>query len=762
MGTSRFIMFKKTNFDFFLGFMHGFLCRNMCPVVDSFWVFLSKLFAHVFGSIICYFFRFLEEKQSTDHVDEGDREAEDSSMVVNTSKYEFLSSINGITGFIEEPKTGSYTVHELYMDSNNTGNFNGRILDSGDSAYGDIGKIEVEDDDVVEEKAENSIESFRVEKVLEKEPKLMETNSVFENKTEESVLRFSFATGFEKQIKQEDEPEQRIETEGVVDKEEEDFVENFVVERLLEKPKQGIETENELEEKAEESVENSNFEKFLEKTKQGIETEDDFEEKEENSVENFNFEKFLEKPKQGIETENDFEEKAGDSVKNYIIEEGKDHVEDKFWDFFDGAVIDKYLEKREQEKEESNKDGEIFSPKNKIDVESTSQEVLDNGMDSTPESHLLVDGLRVENIEQEIISGPFNDSDDEFIELDLGSEDLSMEEAKVSIEKNREEEEEEEEEEDDDDDDDDSEFGSEDEDDDLIEQLKMEMKMARTGGLPTILEDSESPKVVQQLGPLQIDEKYDHKDHVIEIQKVYKSYSDKMKKLDILNSQTMHAIGLLQLKDTVRPSTSGKSSAPEMKSLLSHKVWLFKQRKLEDDPAMKLIRDLYKDFETVYVGQVCLSWEILHWQFGKVKKLLECDGQGLRQYNQVAGEFQHFQVIVQRFVEDEPFQARPRVENYVKNRRALRQLLQVPVIKDDCSKYKNGAGDEEVAVSSEMLTYIIEESMHVFWEFLRADKDEANVTSKTPQQAQVAPHDPIDLELLMDVRTDLQKVCFLN
>ena len=81
---------------------------------------------------------------------------------------------------------------------------------------------------------------------------------------------------------------------------------------------------------------------------------------------------------------------------------------------------------------------------------------------------------------------------------------------------------------------------------------------------------------------------------------------------------------------------------------------------------------------------------------------------------------------------------------------------------DDCSKYKNGAGDHEDGVSSEMLTDIIEESMHVFWEFLCADKDEANATSKTPQQAQVAPHDPIDLELLMDVRTDLQKVCFLN
>ncbi|OMO82436.1 Ribosomal protein L34Ae [Corchorus olitorius] len=283
--------------------------------------------------------------------------------------------------------------------------------------------------------------------------------------------------------------------------------------------------------------------------------------------------------------------------------------------------------------------------------------------------------------------------------------------------------------------------------------------MARTGGLPTILEESESPKMVQELGPLQINEKIDHKSHMAEIQKVYKSYSDKMKKLDILNSQTMHAISLLQLKDSVQSSTSGKSSAPTIKSLCSQNAWPFiKQRKHEADPATKLIRDLQKDFETVYVGQICLSWEILHWQFEKVKDLLECDSHGTRQFNQVAGEFQLFQVLVQRFLENEPFQARPRVENYVKNRSSVRHFLQVPVIKDDCSKkYKTGDGEEDAAVSIEMLTDTIEESMHVFWEFIKADKEESNAISKTPQQAQVAPHDPIDLELLIDVRTDLQK-----
>ncbi|XP_039065326.1 uncharacterized protein LOC120210695 [Hibiscus syriacus] len=56
-----------------------------------------------------------------------------------------------------------------------------------------------------------------------------------------------------------------------------------------------------------------------------------------------------------------------------------------------------------------------------------------------------------------------------------------------------------------------------------------------------------------------------------------------------------------------------------------------------------------------------------------------------------------------------------------------------------------------------MLGDIIEESMHVLWDFIRADKGDSSVIPKTPQQAKVAPQDPIDLELLTDVRADLHK-----
>jgi len=57
-----------------------------------------------------------------------------------------------------------------------------------------------------------------------------------------------------------------------------------------------------------------------------------------------------------------------------------------------------------------------------------------------------------------------------------------------------------------------------------------------------------------------------------------------------------------------------------------------------------------------------------------------------------------------------------------------------------------------------MLREIIRESMSVFWEFLCADKDEFTSMMKVSHQTQVSPQDSLDLELLTDIRTHLQKV----
>lgn len=285
----------------------------------------------------------------------------------------------------------------------------------------------------------------------------------------------------------------------------------------------------------------------------------------------------------------------------------------------------------------------------------------------------------------------------------------------------------------------------------LIEQLKMELKKVRATGLPTILEDSECPKIIEDLKPWKIDEKFQHSDRMSELHKFYKSYRERMRKFDILNYQKMYAIGFLESKDPLQSFSIRKSSAPAIKSILSLSFRLNKRKKSEIDPMTKFVTELHSDLEVVYVGQMCLSWEILHWQYEKALELWESDPYGLV-YNEVAGEFQQFQVILQRFIENELFQG-PRVENYVKNRCVMRNFLQVPVIRGD--KRKEKVGKDDGAITIDMLIEDLEGSMRTIWKFIHADKD--TMIPMGRKEAQVELQNPADSVLLMELRTDLQK-----
>ncbi|KAE9595613.1 hypothetical protein Lal_00031115 [Lupinus albus] len=302
--------------------------------------------------------------------------------------------------------------------------------------------------------------------------------------------------------------------------------------------------------------------------------------------------------------------------------------------------------------------------------------------------------------------------------------------------------------------------------DDLVEQLKMELKNARQGGLDTIIEEEAegesegeeeeegdieagSSKLVEDLKPLKIEEKLQYKDQIDEIGNVYKSYAEKMRKLDNLNYKTMHALGLLQLKDPLKLISIPKSTIHVAKPVITQNLWPHKASKNASDPLLKIVQELQRDLELVYVGQVCLSWEILCWQQNKVHELQQYVTQGCR-YNHVAGELQLFQVLMNRFIENEPFQQGTRILNYVKNRCVIRNLLQVPDIKDDITK-----GDEEDgAIGSGRLEDIMKESMSVFREFVKADKDYGNVIPKVSQKIGT---DPAISGLLVDIRTQLHK-----
>lgn len=89
----------------------------------------------------------------------------------------------------------------------------------------------------------------------------------------------------------------------------------------------------------------------------------------------------------------------------------------------------------------------------------------------------------------------------------------------------------------------DSELETEWEHQELIEQLKMEMKKVRATGLATIYEESEAPKLMEELKPWKIDERFQHGDLMEELHKFYRTYRERMRKFDILNYQKMYAMG---------------------------------------------------------------------------------------------------------------------------------------------------------------------------------------------------------------------------
>lgn len=93
----------------------------------------------------------------------------------------------------------------------------------------------------------------------------------------------------------------------------------------------------------------------------------------------------------------------------------------------------------------------------------------------------------------------------------------------------------------------------------------------------------------------------------------------------------------------------------------------------------KLLRSLEGDFEMVYVGQSCLCWEALHHQYRKVGALASSASLGGDFYDNVAGKFKKFRVLLERFLENERTDQK-RFWNYVQGRFSMKNLLQVPEI----------------------------------------------------------------------------------
>lgn len=101
----------------------------------------------------------------------------------------------------------------------------------------------------------------------------------------------------------------------------------------------------------------------------------------------------------------------------------------------------------------------------------------------------------------------------------------------------------------------------------------------------------------------------------------------------------------------------------------------------------EMTRELFDDLEMIYVGQICLSWDVLGQQYRRVRTFARGDIAGFF-YGDVAGEFQKFQVFLERFTESSRLEG-TRFLNYIQTRVSNNNLLQVPNVPGNLIKLTN-------------------------------------------------------------------------
>ncbi|RLN03110.1 uncharacterized protein C2845_PM13G22830 [Panicum miliaceum] len=137
------------------------------------------------------------------------------------------------------------------------------------------------------------------------------------------------------------------------------------------------------------------------------------------------------------------------------------------------------------------------------------------------------------------------------------------------------------------------------------------------------------------------------------------------------------------------------------------------QQQSEDDP--------YQTLETAYAAHVSLSWEALHCTYVHLSLIVAAQPDNPTTYSTAAQAFQQFQVLLQRFVENEPFEHGTRVEIYARSRSLLSKLLQVPTFQV-ADKKDNTEDQMEPSIFAPDLIKLLEESILTFRLFLKKDK----------------------------------------
>lgn len=226
-----------------------------------------------------------------------------------------------------------------------------------------------------------------------------------------------------------------------------------------------------------------------------------------------------------------------------------------------------------------------------------------------------------------------------------------------------------------------------------------------------------------------------------EIDHFFLEYTERMAWFDVLNQERLCGINTIENKNV---------SAGNL--LIEQVEWSQMAKK-------RLIESMESDIELVYVAQTCLSWEALYHQYLKVEALSICSSKNGVFIDDIAGRFQQFQVLLERFVEDGRISIRKRHLDYALKRSSLKNFLQVPKISGFLSREEEG--HKESTKVTEVLK-AIERCIQAFWSYMIVDANQTSwwKSGKSSRfwKSQTPPvEDARDLDLLHELINELKK-----
>ncbi|KAF6141789.1 hypothetical protein GIB67_027967 [Kingdonia uniflora] len=198
---------------------------------------------------------------------------------------------------------------------------------------------------------------------------------------------------------------------------------------------------------------------------------------------------------------------------------------------------------------------------------------------------------------------------------------------------------------------------------------------------------------------------------------LYGNYCERMLFFDRVSAQQLQEAG-----SRVPSNQSPKSASKKLVSTLRNLSFKKREGILDGGELLEQQQhdDPFQDLETAYVAHICLTWEALHCQYKQLRQRISSQSDDDTCYSHAAQQFQQFQVLLQRFIENEPFEKDGRVEIFARSRKSLPKLLQVPSIQDADNK-RMGEEESDYLVPASDLISIMEDSILTFRVFLKMD-----------------------------------------